>query len=268
MTSANLHQWFTPRWVAEAILERHFAHLDLCDRVLEPACGPGAFLHAIPADVDAIGVEVDPVLAEQARAATGRPVITGDFLQVELPPGITHMVGNPPFDAALIHGFLTRAHQVLPEGGTAGLLLPAYVLQTSSKVVALSRRWSISSELMPRNIFPRLKLPLVFALFRKDPMRHLVGFFLYREAADVAALPRDVRAELATDGRGSVWRRAVRHAFQRLGRTRATPAELYAVVERPTENRFWREAVRRTLQVYPDFQPVRAGVWELRGEAR
>lgn len=261
-----LHQWFTPRWVAEAILERHFAHLDLCDKVLEPACGPGAFLHAIPDHVDAVGVELDPVLAAAARAATGRHVIAGDFLQVDLPPGITHVVGNPPFEASLIHAFLARAHSVLPEGGTAGFLLPAYVLQTSSKVVALNRRWSISSELMPRNIFPRLKLPLVFALFRKDPMRNLVGFFLYREAADVAALPRDVRAELAGDGRGSVWRRAVRAAFTRLGRTRATPAEIYAAIERPTENRYWREKVRQTLQTYREFAPVRAGVWELRAE--
>lgn len=260
-----LHQWFTPRWVAEAIVERHFGHLDLCDLVCEPSCGRGAFLHAVPGDVNAFGVEIDPAMAAAARAATGREVITGDFLNVALPAGITHVVGNPPFDARVVHGFLRRAHEVLPEGGTAGFLLPAYLLQTSSKVMALNTRWSISAELMPRNVFPRLKLPLVFALFRKDAMRRLVGFFLYREAADVRALPRDIRAELEGDERGSVWRRAVRAAFRRLGRSQASTTELYGAVERPTENQYWREAVRRTLQVYPDFQPVRTGVWELRG---
>lgn len=259
----QLHQWFTPRWVAEAIVERHFAHLDLCDKVLEPSCGAGAFLHAIPDHVDAIGVEIDPVVAATARAATGRQVIVGDFLQTELPSGITHVIGNPPFDSKLIHAFLRRVHGVLPEGGTAGLLLPAYVMQTHTKVMALNARWSISAELMPRNVFPRLKLPLVFALFRKDAARRLVGFFLYRESADVSALPAPVRAELVTGARGSVWRAAVRRAFEILGCRSATPAQLYAAVERPTENRFWREKVRQVLQSYPEFRRCAGGAWEL-----
>jgi SAM-dependent methyltransferase len=269
VTAARLlHQWFTPRWVAEVIVERYFADLDLCDKVLEPACGPGAFLHAIPDHVDAVGVEIDPVLAAEARLATGRPVITGDFLQADLPAGITHVVGNPPFDARLIHAFLARCHSVLPDGGTAGFLLPAYVLQTSSKVVALNARWSISQELVPRNVFPRLSLPLVFARFVKDRRRALVGFFLYREVADVAALPAAIRHELAAGGqRGSVWRRAVRLAFARLGAVRATLEALYAAVERPTENRHWREKVRQTLQAFPEFRRAGAGLWEMRTEA-
>lgn len=264
---AALHQWFTPRWVAEAIVERHYGDLDMGDCVLEPSCGPGSFLHALPQHVDAIGVEIDPVLAERARRATGREVITGDFLEVEIKRQVTHVIGNPPFDAAMIHGFLGRAHDLLPDGGTCGFLLPAYVLQTSSKVLAMNEKWSMSQELMPRNIFPRLKLPLVFTMFRKDRVRTLVGFFLYREAADVRALPREVRAALAADGVGSVWRRAVRAAFLRLGRTKATLAELYATVERPTKNEFWREAVRRTLQVYREFRSAGAGLWEVKVEA-
>ena len=182
-----LHQWFTPRWVCEAIVERHFAGLNLGDVVLEPSCGDGRFLQALPAEVPALGVEIDPRLADIARAASGRQIITGDFLAVEIPTPITHVIGNPPFDSRTIHAFLDRAHGLLVEGGVCGLLLPAYVLQTSSKVCALNHRWSISQELMPRNIFPRLSLPLVFARFQKDRERALVGFFLYREAADIAA---------------------------------------------------------------------------------
>jgi hypothetical protein len=261
--TGQLHQWFTPRWVCEAIVERHFARLDLGDVVLEPSCGDGRFLQALPAHVGGIGVEIDAELAERARLATGREIITGDFLQVQLPQPITHVVGNPPFDAAVIHAFLHRAHQLLPREGTCGLLLPAYILQTSSKVLALNQQWSIEQELMPRNIFPRLSLPLVFAKFRKDAQRTLVGFFLYREAADVAAMPGELRRALEQPAAGSVWRRAVRAAFDQVGDSVASLDRLYAVVERPTENRHWRDKVRQVLQAYPEFQRTSRGQWRL-----
>jgi adenine-specific DNA-methyltransferase len=260
--NAVLHQWFTPRWVCEAIIDRYYRTLGLADSVIEPSCGDGRFLEAIPPGIPAVGVEIDPVMADRARA-TGRRVITGDFLTAEIPGRFTHAIGNLPFDARLVHGFLARAHELLEEGGQCGFLLPAYVLQTSSKVMALNQRWSISQELMPRNIFPRLSLPLVFAQFRKDPQRTLVGFFLYREAADVARLPRDVQDALQGPSKGSVWRQAVRRAFTRLGLARATLDVLYNAVERPSENRFWREKVRQVLQVYPEFKRAGDGVWTL-----
>lgn len=263
----DLHQWFTPRWVCEAIVDRHFRHLNMADVVLEPACGDGRFLEALPAEVPALGVEIDPVMAERARVATGRQIITGDFLSVDVPGPVTHVIGNPPFDAGTVHAFLRRAHGLLVQEGVCGMLLPAYILQTSSKVLAMNRDWSISQDLMPRNIFPRLSLPLVFATFRKDAQRTLVGFFLYREAADVARLPKDVQEALQQRARGSVWRQAVRAAFQRTGRAVATLEALYAAVERPSENRFWREKVRQVLQTYPEFRRAGAGTWSLAGEA-
>jgi site-specific DNA-methyltransferase (adenine-specific) len=265
--TVELNQYFTPSWVCEAIVERHYRALDLADTVLEPSCGDGRFLQALPAEVHAIGVEIDPVMAERARQATGRTIITGDFCTVEIPGPVTHVVGNPPFDAATIHAFLGRAHGLLEHGGTCGLLLPAYVLQTSSKVMALNRHWSIEQELMPRNIFPRLKLPLVFAMFRKDRMRKLVGFFLYREAADVAAMPKEMREALRQPASGSVWRQAVRAAFARVGSMRASLADLYAAVERPTQNAYWREKVRQTLQVYPEFRRANDGSWTCQPQA-
>lgn len=260
----QLHQYFTPPWVCEAIVERHYRHLDLADVVLEPSCGDGRFLMALPAEVEAIGVEIDPKLADVARAATGRTVITGDFLTVDLPGSITHVIGNPPFEAGTIHRFLDRCHQVLPVEGTCGMLLPAYVLQTSSKVMQLARRWSISQELVPRNVFPRLSLPLVFAMFRKDSNRSLFGFFLYREAADIAKLPADVKEALQQPARG-VWRHAVRRAFERVGKALVHLDDLYAAVERPSPNQHWREKVRQTLQTYPEFKRAGTGTWQLVG---
>lgn len=260
---AALGQWFTPRWACEAIVERHFARLGSGDTVLEPSCGPGHFLLALPPSVDALGVEIDPVLAARARELTGREILCGDFLRVEIPRPVTHIVGNPPFQSDLVHGFLRRAHRLLPDGGSCGLLLPAYVLQTSSRVCELARDWSIETELVPRNLFPRLKLPLVFSMFRKDRARTLVGFFLYRETADVAAMPKEMREALVTATRGSVWRAAVRSAFAAVGECVASLEALYAVVERPTANRFWREKVRQVLQLYPEFARLADGRWRV-----
>ena len=261
----ELHQWLTPAWAAEEIVQRKFPELAHGrHRVLEPSCGDGRFLLALPQQVDALGVEIDPVLAWKARTNTGRQVITGDFLTVDLPGRFTHAIGNPPFEANTIHRFLSRIHDLLDEGGKCGMLLPAYVLQTSKKVLDLSARWSIAQDLVPRNLFPRLSLPLVFAVFSKERERHLVGFFLYREAADVAALPPAIAAALAEQGKGSVWRRAVRRAFECLGVRRATLDSIYAAVERPSQNKFWREKVRQTLQTYPEFKRKAVGVWELR----
>lgn len=90
----SLCQWFTPAWLAEALVERHFSRLDAADLVLEPTCGAGAFLRAIPAHVPAIGVEIDPALAAAARA-TGREVLGYVFHgKKKYFEQITHTVGE------------------------------------------------------------------------------------------------------------------------------------------------------------------------------
>jgi len=263
----DLHQWLTQRWVCEEIVLRKFPELRRGHVVLEPSCGDGRFLLALPDDVEAVGVEIDPVLAQRAREATGRHVITGNFLEVPIERRFTHCLGNPPFEARTIHRFLARTHELLEEGGKCGMLLPAYVLQTSSKVLELAKNWSISQELVPRNVFPRLSLPLVFAMFHKEPTRTLVGFFLYREAADVSALAPEISSTLQHCGKGSVWRRAVRRAFECAGVRSATLDALYAAVERPSENKFWREKVRQILQTYPEFKREGSGLWTFHAEA-
>lgn len=266
-TRKALGQYFTPRWVAEAIVERHFADLPAGATVLEPSCGAGAFLHALPAHVNAIGVEIDPRWAEAARRDTGRTVLLGDFLQVPLPVEVDAVVGNPPFHADTVARFLDRAHPLLGEGGKCGLILPAYVLQTSSKVLAMAEKWSIAQELMPRNIFPRLSVPIVFTMFTKEKSRRLFGFYLYREAADVSAAAKPAREMLERSTRaGSVWRQAVHEAFDHVAADVAPLDALYRALEgrRPTANSNFREKVRQTLQVYPEFASVERGVWRRR----
>lgn len=243
-----LGQYFTPAWVAEALLETYFPDLGLCDRVVEPSCGPGAFLSALPDHVNAVGVEIDPALAERARANTGRPVILGDFLTTELPFAPTAMIGNPPFKQATIQSFLDRAWSLLPDEGRCGFILPVYAFQTASVVDHLAQRWHLRQDLIPRNIFPGLKLPLCFAVLTKGAKRGLVGFSLYHETVQVTRLQRRYR-ELLVSGEASAWRAVVRAAFEARGGT-ATLAELYEDIEgaRPTANAFWKPKVRQIVQ--------------------
>ncbi len=91
---ANLGQYMTPRWVAEALVQRFFGDLTDRDVVLEPSCGRGAWLHAIPSETPAIGVEIDPELAAVARLDTGRRVIVGDFRDVDLDFEPSVITGN------------------------------------------------------------------------------------------------------------------------------------------------------------------------------
>lgn len=266
-TVQELGQYPTPVWVAEALVERYFPKLDRTDVVVEPSCGPGAFLSAIPRDVRAVGVEIDPRVAVQARRNTGREVITGDFREVELNFTPTAIIGNPPFNLQVIDGFLERAYQMLPNEGRIGMILPTYVFQTASRVVEYNKRWSLSQEMIPKNIYPRLSLPLVFAMFSKDRKRTLVGFALYGETLNVQMLPRPYR-EAMSDGGGPIWKNVVDQALQRLG-GEATLKQIYNEVEgnRPTTNKFWREKIRQTLRVYDDrFQPLGDGRYSIATE--
>src|SRR3546814_12503078 len=67
-----LGQYPTPGWVAQALVERHFARLSSEDKVVEPSCGPGSFLSVIPSDLFAVSVEIDPVKTALERANTQR----------------------------------------------------------------------------------------------------------------------------------------------------------------------------------------------------
>lgn len=243
----QLGQWFTPVWAAEALVERYFK-LGAGDLVIEPTCGEGAFLRVVPAAAAAYGIEPDPAVAARARELSGRPVRVGDFRTVPLQLHPTAIIGNPPFQAEVIDGILKRCFELLPWEGTAGFILPAYLLQTPSSVSRYAARWWMQAELLPRTLFPGLSKPLLFVLFRKSERRALVGFALYEEARDVEQMPAKYR-ELLRSGRGSVWRQVVDAALQELAGEASLEA-IYAVIEpkRPTGNPYWREQVRKVLQ--------------------
>lgn len=256
----ELEQWMTPEWAAEELLAHYFGDLTSTDQLLEPSCGDGAFLRVVPRHVPAIGVEIDPVLAAQARMSSGREVFVGDFCAMELPVRPTVIVGNPPFRLVTVKNFLDRAWDLLPDDGRAGFILPASVFQTASTALELAKRWGVTQDMLPRNVFPRIQAPLCFARFTKGK-RGMVGFVLYHETAAVSALQRRYKALLA-QGEGSVWSAVTRAAMEALGGT-ASLSALYREIEgvRPTDNAFWHAKIRQQVQRL--CRRVGPGVWSL-----
>jgi site-specific DNA-methyltransferase (adenine-specific) len=259
----ELGQFSTPPWVIEALLQRFFPRFGADAFVVEPSCGEGAWLHALPESVPALGVELDPRLAAMARSSTGRTIVTGDFRNVDLGDvDASHVLGNPPFGNRLVRDFLRRAHGLLREGGQVGFILPAHTLGSASYVLDLHRRFSIEQTMLPRYIWPRLSLPVTFAVFTKERTRRLIGFALYQEFASVAEMPGEYRAIVGDPKRRSAWRDVVTDALQRLGGT-ATLEQLCAAIEphRPAETRTWTATVRRVCG--ESFHRIREGLFSL-----
>ena len=256
-----LSQWFTPSWAADLLVGDALRGLGAVD-VLEPSCGDGAILDAIPTANHAIGIEIDPRMAAAARARTGREVILGDYATVDL-EGRTFgaIIGNPPFEADAIDALVARAHGLMPDEGVLGLILPAHIPASSDRIARWRERFSIEVQLLPRTLFPRLTLPLAWTRMIKCDRRTLVGLLLFDEQADVSSMPNEARRTLQ---RGGTWRDVVEDALGALG-GRATLREIYASVEprRQSPNPYWRDKVRQTLAHYPAFARVDETTWRL-----
>lgn len=229
--------------------------------VIEPTCGDGRMLQAVPEHIPAFGIEIDPELAEEARERTGREVINADILTAEIPFKFDVVFGNPPFRAKFLDKLLDKVADTMEDGCRCGLLLPAYFMQTPTRVLKWNRIWSIYPELLPRTLFPRSQLPIIFALFTKDPAPQLKGMRLYVEADAITRLRPEFR-EMLEKGRG-LWQPVVVRALAELGGEDHL-AKIYEKVGkfRPSDNPWWREKVRQTLQRGP-FKACGNGVWSL-----
>ena len=260
----NLCQYFTPTWAAEIIVDQLYPHLNQGDLVIEPTCGDGRFLSAIPAEVPAYGVEIDPQLADQARRNTGRHVITGDFAAVELPDLAPSLIlGNPPYKADFIDILLERSQRLLRDGGEVGLLLPCYLFQTSSRVVRYSQDWSLRQTMVPRDMFERMEKPLMFAQFTKDRQRIMVGLLLHAETDALKQLHKEFRTIfIGNEARANVWGEAVERALMHLG-GQGTLQQIYQLMEgkRPTGNQWWKDKIRQICGLH--FERVGPGCYSL-----
>jgi site-specific DNA-methyltransferase (adenine-specific) len=143
------------------------------------------------------------------------------------------------------------------------LLLPTYHFQTYGRVNRWMQNWGLQVDMIPRGIFPGIRLPLAFCVFAKDARHDPIGLALYTEAAEIANLSKAAQ-DLLTKGerQTSVWRALVSETLKALG-GRATLDQMYRHIEpkRPTATAFWREKVRQQLQRY--FVRCGPGEWAL-----
>ncbi|MBO9428347.1 class I SAM-dependent methyltransferase [Sulfitobacter sp. R18_1] len=255
-----LNQYFTPVWAAERIYETFFSDIEEGAYVIEPSCGDGRFLQAIPEGVHAVGVEIDPVMAERARQRTGRQVITGDFRKVEIEGKADLIAGNPPFELSIVDGMLERAKELLKPHGRCGFILPAYTFQTPSRVVRYAMDWCLEPHFLPRTLFPGIKMPLMFAMFRQEGQQW-VGMTLYPETRDIENMKKEYSATLK-NGTGSVWKAALEQALHALG-GEAKLSDIYEEIstKRPTETNWWKEKIRQMARRH--FQQTGPGRYAL-----
>ncbi|GCD57331.1 hypothetical protein [Acetobacter pasteurianus] len=115
--------------------------------VLEPGCGTGLFIAALPEKLDGkiafTGIENDPITARIARKLYSNQWIRSeDFTRAQLPQGYDLAIGNPPFSNRTVHGreglerqglslhdfFIARSLEVLRPGGIALFVTSRYTL--------------------------------------------------------------------------------------------------------------------------------------------
>ena len=116
-----LDRYYTPNGLARTLTG--LLEIDPPRIVVEPSCGPGAFIRAARArwpGALVLGVDLDPDL--QADAA---PPILGDYLTADLGIVPDLVLGNPPF--ALARQFVERSLEILRRGGVCAFLLPATI---------------------------------------------------------------------------------------------------------------------------------------------
>jgi adenine-specific DNA-methyltransferase len=255
---AALDQWFTPFWAAEVLVEDALRDLGVVS-IVEPSCGTGSFLAAIPPQCPAIGIDIDPLVIPAAVANSGREVLLGDFRTIDLTGRTVELImGNPPFGMATVEGFVDRADELLPEGGMLAMILPAFAFQTPSRVVPWMERFSIDVRLIPRTLFPRISQALVWAKYRKGGQRRYHGLMLFAEQRDVELMREPIRK--AVEGPGT-WRAAVRLALESLGGQAALSSIYDMIAPERRGGRHWQPKVRQILQLY--HQPIERGRWAL-----
>ncbi|AXK44125.1 class I SAM-dependent methyltransferase [Erythrobacter aureus] len=256
---AALSQWFTPFWVAEELVDDALRGIGHSCSVIEPSCGTGAFLTAIPKSCGALGIDIDPSVVPAAIANSGREVLVGDFRTIDLQGREAEVIlGNPPFEMDVVDGFLDRAHEMLPEDGLVAMVLPAYAFQTPSRVSNWMERFSIDVNMIPRTLFPGLSKPLVWAKYIKQSQRRFSGLMLFAETRQIENMRPAIREALARPG---TWREAVAIALHSLGGQASVQAIYDAIAPERTRTDHWKPKIRQTLQ--RGFRSLGNGRWEL-----
>jgi hypothetical protein len=254
-------QYMTPAWASSMLVAQFFPNIPKDFYLVEPSCGHGSFLNALPSYVDAVGVELDPAVAKVAEYNTGRKIYNQSILDFKPDRPVNAMVGNPPFSTKLLTAMLCQAADYLVDGGKIGLILSAHMAQYASTVTGWTKDYSIESHMLPRDIYRDLTKPLCFMMFTKEAQGKLFGFALYHETVAVNSLSKDIKRLFVRGGKGPLWARVVEDAILANG-GKASLSQIYLYVQnrRPTENQFWKDKIRQVARQY--FHSVSRGLYE------
>ena len=161
------------------------------ERVIEAGAGAGAGLMCLAArvpGVEGIGIEVDPAMAELARAniaangLAGLSVVTGDVTQVVLPEA-DHVMANPPWhdrrstaspvgrrrlakqeSGEGIEAWIVALGRAVREGGSLTMIVPpALEARWAAGCALVGLRWTVRHALVPK-VGRAAKLMLVQAV--------------------------------------------------------------------------------------------------------
>jgi len=111
------------------------------ERVLEPSCGDGRIViaaHAMQPDISLTAVELEPLRAADLRnnpafQATGAQLLEGDFLHWKADDKFDVIPMNPPFIRSADIDHVSRAIDLLAEGGRLTAIMSAGVLFRETK---------------------------------------------------------------------------------------------------------------------------------------
>lgn len=116
--------------------------------VLEPSCGTGRFITALPKNASVLGVEIDPTTAAIAKLLSPHAeILQGGFQNVERGVPFDVVLGNPPFgdfkvfDPSFPEGskhsihnyFITKSLSMLRPGGIAAFVVSRYFMDNSDR---------------------------------------------------------------------------------------------------------------------------------------
>jgi len=182
--------YFTPKLIIDfmydLIQKLGFTH----GKILEPACGAGAFFEHMPKfmrkNSQIIAIELEPLSASIAKALYPDIKILNKGFQHFHDNEFDLVIGNPPYasftvfdkehpdlcDEMIHHYFVAKSVRLLKENGLLAMVVPCYILDNPKR--HLRKQISEVAELvaayrLPENLFDDAKTTVDIVIFQRKP---------------------------------------------------------------------------------------------------
>ncbi len=196
--------YFTPNLLADFIYQVLEKLNFTGGKILEAACGHGAFFARMPRSLrrnsDITGVELEPLSANIAKTLYPDIRVLSRSFQYFQERGFDLVIGNPPFapfsvfdkehpdlkDEMIHHYFVAKSARLLNENGLLAMIVPSYVLDNPKR--HLRHKIAEVAELVtayrfPSNLFEDAKITVDVVIFRrvKNPNTDWVESKLHKQ---------------------------------------------------------------------------------------